>query len=63
MISILYADDESVILRLCKQYPEGTWDLTVTTAEPTPSAQEPMQATSYNAIVYTYKMPDSAVWT
>ncbi len=57
MISILYVDDESGLLHLCKRYLEGTGDFTVDIAESAQEALEKMQISSYDAVVSDYRMP------
>jgi PAS domain S-box len=57
MISILYVDDESGLLHLCKRYLEQTGGFTVDIAESAQAALEKIQTTSYDAIVSDYMMP------
>lgn len=57
MISVLYVDDESDLLELCKQYLERTGEYAVDTAESAQEALEKVKTTPYDAIVSDYQMP------
>src|SRR5665647_3586618 len=56
-ISLLYVDDESALLDICKRYLEKTGDFTVDTVESAHAALEKIRTTSYDAIVSDYQMP------
>ncbi len=57
MYSILYVDDEEVLLAVNKIYLEKSGDFTVDTSSSAPEALEKMRTRSYDAIVSDYDMP------
>ena len=57
-ISILCVDDEPDLLHISKLFLEKTGDFSVDTAESAHTALEMMGATSYDAIVSDYQMPE-----
>jgi len=57
MISVLYVDDEPVLLEVGKVYLERSGQFRVDTLASAPAALEIMKARSYDAIVSDYQMP------
>jgi PAS domain S-box-containing protein len=56
--SVLYVDDEEMLLDLCRIYLEATGDFTIGTTNSARDALEKLQGTSYDAIVSDYQMPE-----
>ncbi|MDD4484479.1 MAG: response regulator, partial [Methanoregula sp.] len=59
MISLLYVDDEPVLLDLCRTFLEREGDITVTPASSAKDALKLLAAGKYDAIVSDYQMPDT----
>jgi Response regulator containing CheY-like receiver, AAA-type ATPase, and DNA-binding domains len=59
MISLLYVDDEPVLLDLCRTFLEREGDITVTPASSAKDALKSLAAGKYDAIVSDYQMPDT----
>ena len=57
MCSVLYVDDEQLLLDLCRSYLEKSGDFRIETTGSAPEAIEKIQNTSYDAIVSDYQMP------
>jgi PAS domain S-box-containing protein len=57
MYSVLYVDDEELLLDLCRSYLEKSGDFRVETAGSAPDAIKKLQDTAYDAIVSDYQMP------
>ena len=57
MYSVLYVDDEDILLGLCRFYLERIGDFTLDTASSAPEALEKIKNTPYDAIVSDYQMP------
>ncbi|MHB8052472.1 MAG: PAS domain S-box protein, partial [Methanoregula sp.] len=57
-IRVLYVDDESALLDLCKIYLERSGDFTVTTATSAPEAIRILELNRFDAIVSDYQMPE-----
>ncbi|WP_321506234.1 PAS domain S-box protein [uncultured Methanoregula sp.] len=58
MTSVLYLDDEPVLLELTKTYLERNPDLTIDTAQSFEIAHKKMVSGSYDAIISDYDMPE-----
>jgi len=58
MIPLLIVDDAPLLLELTKIYLEKTGDFTVDTPASACEALEMMKATTYDAIVSDYQMPE-----
>jgi len=58
MCSVLYVDDEQLLLDLCRSYLEKSGDFRIETTGSAPEAIEKIQNTSYDAIVSDYQMPE-----
>jgi DNA-binding response OmpR family regulator len=58
MISVLYVDDEPVLLEVGKVYLERSGQFRVDTLASAPAALEIMKTRSYDAIVSDYQMPE-----
>jgi PAS domain S-box-containing protein len=58
MYTILYVDDESPLLDLCKLFLERTGDFTIETHISAQSALEALTKTSFDCIVSDYQMPE-----
>ena len=56
-IRVLYVDDESALLELCKAYLERLGDFTVTTSPSAPEAIRLLEKERFDAIISDYKMP------
>src|SRR5208337_890895 len=59
MYSVLYVDDEKLLLDLCRTYLEKSGDFTVDTTDSVPAALEKIKDTAYDAIVSDYQMPET----
>ncbi|MGB7788155.1 PAS domain S-box protein [Methanoregula sp.] len=59
MYSVLYVDDEKLLLDLCRTYLEKTGDFTVDTTDSVPAALKKIKDTAYDAIVSDYQMPET----
>jgi len=57
-ISLLYIDDEPVLLELCKIYLERSGDISVTTAQGAPEGLVLLSEQSFDAILSDYQMPE-----
>ena len=57
MISVLYADDESLLLDVTKTYLDRTGEFCVTTANSGPSALDLLATTQFDAVISDYQMP------
>ena len=57
-IRVLYVDDESTLLELCKVYLERSGDFIVTTVENAPAAIRILELAKFDAIVSDYQMPE-----
>lgn len=57
VISILYIDDEEVLLKLTKDYIEKQGNVRVDTASNVPEALQKIRAGSYDAVISDYQMP------
>jgi len=58
MISVLYVDDESTLLELCKMFLERSGDYTVTIATSAPEAIRVLEKERFDVIVSDYQMPE-----
>ena len=58
MYSVLYVDDEELLLDLCRTSVEESGDFTIGTTNSAPDALEKMQNTSYDAVVSDYQMAE-----
>jgi len=58
MYSVLYVDDEELLLDLCRTYLEESGDFTIETTNSAPAALEKIRNTSYDAIVSDYQMAE-----
>jgi len=56
-IRVLYVDDESALLELCKTFLERSGDFTVTISPSAPIAIELLEKEKFDAIVSDYQMP------
>ncbi|RPJ52382.1 MAG: PAS domain S-box protein, partial [Methanobacteriota archaeon] len=56
MITILYVDDESALLEICKIFLEKTREFSVDTASDAPEALQKMDGRPYDAVVSDYQM-------
>lgn len=56
-ISVLYVDDETVLLELGRQFIEGMGDFSVSTAESVADAQDMLAGKPFDVIVSDYQMP------
>jgi len=57
-IQVLYVDDESALLELCKVFLECLGEFTVTTAQSAPEALRILELKRFDAIVSDYQMPE-----
>lgn len=58
MYSVLYVDDESFLLDLCRIYLERSGDFSIEIAISAPAGLEKIGSITYDAIVSDYQMPD-----
>jgi len=58
MYSVLYVDDEELLLDLCRTYLEESGDFTIGTTNSAPDALEKIRNNSYDAIVSDYQMAE-----
>ena len=58
MYSVLYVDDEQVLLDLCRSYLEKSGDFRVEMSRSAPDAMEKLRNGSFDAIVSDYQMPE-----
>ncbi|MDD1687084.1 response regulator [Methanoregula sp.] len=58
MISVLYVDDESILLEIAKIYLERTGQFQVDTLVSAPAALERMKTRRYDVIISDYQMPE-----
>jgi PAS domain S-box-containing protein len=58
MISVLYVDDESILLDIGKIFLEKTGDFSVTTIDSAPAALALLETEKFDAIISDYLMPD-----
>jgi PAS domain S-box-containing protein len=58
MYSVLYVDDDQLLLDVCRSYLERNDDFRIETTGSAPYAIEKIQTTSYDAIVSDYQMPE-----
>ena len=56
--SVLYVDDESVLLELAKIFLERTGQFTVDTISSAPDALDLLNTWTYDAIISDYQMPE-----
>ena len=56
-ISVLYVDDEPVLIELGRQFIEGMGDFSVSTAESVADAQDMLAGKPFDVIVSDYQMP------
>lgn len=59
LLSVLYVDDEPVLLSICKQYLERRSDIEVTTAVSVEQALILLETSSFDVILSDYQMPDT----
>jgi len=58
MISVLYVDDEEVLLEICKQFLERSGDLTVEVSISAKNALDLITSKRFDAIISDYQMPE-----
>jgi PAS domain S-box-containing protein len=58
MYSVLYVDDDQLLLDLCRSYLEKSGDFRIEITNSAPDAIEKIKNTSYDAIVSDYQMPE-----
>ena len=58
-LSVLYVDDEPVLLNICKQYLERRSDIEVTTAVSVKQALILLETSCFDVIISDYQMPDT----
>jgi len=58
MISVLYADDEAMLLDVTKLYLDRTGEFCVTTADSGSSALDLLASTQFDAVISDYQMPE-----
>ena len=58
-LSVLYVDDEPVLLNICKQYLERRTDIEVTTAVSVEQALILLEPSCFDVIISDYQMPDT----
>jgi PAS domain S-box-containing protein len=59
LLSVLYVDDEPVLLNICKQYLERRSDIEVTTAVSVEQALILLETSCFDVIISDYQMPDT----
>ena len=58
MYSVLYVDDDQLLLDLCRSFLEKSGDFRIEITNSAPDAIEKIKNTSYDAIVSDYQMPE-----